>query len=269
MSQDQPFIWKSSLDGPIICVESLGISKAGQTVLTRLMESQVWHQLSSSVVLWFRKGTMASALLDDRHFSFSQYAMVSFKLLPWCWSPEGVSLSRWVCVWVLQEEHLGASEVSSTNSIPAGFLQPEVVGTFLPGTETLCWGAWCWAGTPCSQDIPPEFFSSTYEYGTSLFCICAPSTSLDGCGFFNSVVVRLPFNSIYDGSEWWLFCILVVIRCVCVKRWGMSAYAAILTRRKQGFLSVWCTVKERLKYLIEEVRQHTKYTAVSGNPLIL
>ena len=210
MSQDQPFIWKSSLDGPIICVESLGISKAGQTVLTRLMESQVWHQLSSSVVLWFRKGTMASALLDDRHFSFSQYAMVSFKLLPWCW-----------------------------------------------------------AGTPCSQDIPPEFFSSTYEYGTSLFCICAPSTSLDGCGFFNSIVVRLPFNSISEGSEWWLFCILVVIRCVCVKRWGMSAYAAILTRRKQGFLSVWCTVKERLKYLIEEVRQHTKYTAVSGNPLIL
>ena len=25
--------------------------------------------------------------------------------------------------------------------------------------------------------------------------------SLDGCGFFNSVVVRLPFNSISDGSE--------------------------------------------------------------------
>ena len=41
--------------------------------------------------------------------------------------------------------------------------------------------------------------------------MCAPSTSLDGCGFFNSIVVRLPFNSISDGSECWLFYILVVI----------------------------------------------------------
>ena len=38
-----------------------------------------------------------------------------------------------------------------------------------------------------------------------------PSTSLDGCGFFNSIVVRLPFNSISDDPEWWLFYILIVI----------------------------------------------------------
>ena len=31
--------------------ESLGISKAGQTVLARLMESQIWHQLAGSVAL--------------------------------------------------------------------------------------------------------------------------------------------------------------------------------------------------------------------------
>ena len=47
--------------------------------------------------------------------------------------------------------------------------------------------------------------------GASPFHICAPSTSLDGCGFFNSVVVTLPFNSISDIYEWWLFCILVAI----------------------------------------------------------
>ena len=35
--------------------------------------------------------------------------------------------------------------------------------------------------------------------------------SLDGCGFFISIVIRFPFNSISDGSEWWLFYILVVI----------------------------------------------------------
>ena len=31
--------------------EPLGISKVGQTVLVTLMESQIWHQLASSVAL--------------------------------------------------------------------------------------------------------------------------------------------------------------------------------------------------------------------------
>ena len=51
--------------------ESLGISKAGQTALPRLMESQIWHQLAGSVRGGFRKGTMACAHLDARHFRFS------------------------------------------------------------------------------------------------------------------------------------------------------------------------------------------------------
>ena len=37
--------------------------------------------------------------------------------------------------------------------------------------------------------------------GRSPFLVSAPSTSLDGCGFFNFVVVRLSFNSISDSSE--------------------------------------------------------------------
>ena len=32
-------------------VESLGMSKAGQTVLARLMESQIWHKLAGFVAL--------------------------------------------------------------------------------------------------------------------------------------------------------------------------------------------------------------------------
>ena len=44
-------------------MESLGISKVGQTVLTRLMESQIWHQPAGSVQGGFRKGTMASVRL--------------------------------------------------------------------------------------------------------------------------------------------------------------------------------------------------------------
>ena len=62
-------------------VESLGISKAGQTVLSRLMESQIWCQLAGSV--WggggFRKGTMASTCLDARHFSLSLYTTGAFQ----------------------------------------------------------------------------------------------------------------------------------------------------------------------------------------------
>ena len=47
-------------------IESLGITRVGQTVLARLMESQIWYQPANSVALGevFRKGTMASALLS-------------------------------------------------------------------------------------------------------------------------------------------------------------------------------------------------------------
>ena len=72
MSQEQPFIWKSSLGGPISrVVQALGVFEAGQTVLARMMDSQIWHQLTSYVGGGFSKGTMSSARLDARHFSFS------------------------------------------------------------------------------------------------------------------------------------------------------------------------------------------------------
>ena len=35
-------------------MESQGISRAGQTVLARLMKSQIWNQPASSVGLWGR-----------------------------------------------------------------------------------------------------------------------------------------------------------------------------------------------------------------------
>ena len=72
MSQDQPFRWKSSLCGPLSWVgQSLGISKVGQTVLVRSLESQICHQLAGSIGGGYRKGTMAPAHLHGRHFSFS------------------------------------------------------------------------------------------------------------------------------------------------------------------------------------------------------
>ena len=69
-------------------------------------------------------------------------------------------------------------------------------------------GAWRGAGSPHSR-YPSWIF--IHHMGIRLICISAPATSLDGCEFFNPVVVELPFYSILDGSEWWMFYILVVI----------------------------------------------------------
>ena len=93
---------------------------------------------------------------------------------------------------------------------PCRVLQPDVMETYLPGTGTLGSGCWCGAGTPRSQDIPPEFLSTTHGCRTSPFHNSAPPTSLNECDFFNFVVVRLPFNPISDSSKWWLFYISVV-----------------------------------------------------------
>ena len=63
----------------LVGTESWRISKESQIVLARLRESHTWHQLAGSVRGGFRKGTMASAHLDARHFSFSQYATGAFQ----------------------------------------------------------------------------------------------------------------------------------------------------------------------------------------------
>ena len=95
MSQDQPFIRKSSLgvDG----AESLGISKAGETVLARLMESQIWHQPAGSMALWAEgseKGQWTLLTLMPDTSASPSMPLVPFKLPPQLWSSEGVSLSR-------------------------------------------------------------------------------------------------------------------------------------------------------------------------------
>ena len=67
--------WAHRLGG----VEFLEIYKVGQIVFARLMESQIWHQLASSVMGRFRKGRVTSDHLDARHFSSSLYATSSFQ----------------------------------------------------------------------------------------------------------------------------------------------------------------------------------------------
>ena len=62
--------WDHKLGG----AESLGISKAGLTVLPRCIESQMWHQSAR-----FRKGKMASVHPDARNLSSSLYATGAFQ----------------------------------------------------------------------------------------------------------------------------------------------------------------------------------------------
>ena len=143
MSQDLPFIWESSFDG----MESLRISRVGQTVLARLVESQIWHQTAGSVALlregskkgqWplpaflYERKLAPSSCLDARHFSFFLYATMPFKLLTQCWSSEGGS----PCVGSLRTTSWNSrSFFLSLN--PYLFLQLEVMGIYFPGTGIL------------------------------------------------------------------------------------------------------------------------------------
>ena len=168
------------------------------------------------------------------------------QLSPWCWIlqffpvchqclsscyPSAGAQREWVWVCLCGGSLRGNTWGSSGflhQLNPCWSLQPEVVGTYLPDTGTLGWGAWCGAGTSCSWDILPEFLSTTGRCEISPFHICTSITSLVGCGFFKSVVVRLPFSSISDSSKWWSPYILVHFD-VFERRGDMSAYAAILT----------------------------------------
>ena len=106
--------WACKLGG----VRSQGITRVGQTVWTRLMETGIWHPpLSSGWGEVLRKRTVASASTfvwqkaamppasspplprlwpDTRKFSPPRMSLVSFTLLL-CWSSEGVSPCKSVC----------------------------------------------------------------------------------------------------------------------------------------------------------------------------
>ena len=92
MSQDQSFIWKSSLGGPVSWVgRSLRGSPGQGTVLARLMESQIWNLLGT---LWeegsekeqwplptFLSGRklLPKSRLETRYFSSFLYATGAFQ----------------------------------------------------------------------------------------------------------------------------------------------------------------------------------------------
>ena len=141
---------------------------------------------------------LALALLSDTSVS-PCVPLVPFKLLPQCWSPEGVSLCNPVVgpLW----GHAWESYSFCAAPTPTGFTARSY-GDFY---------SWHWnlglSGLVCGWDsflprYPSWFLSITCGCGTSLSCVSNPPSPLNQCDLFNPLVVVLPYNPIFDSFEW-------------------------------------------------------------------
>ena len=163
-------------------------------------EKGLW---SLPVFLSGRKLSPSSCLA--RHFNSSLYAFLcesTFQTTTWVLELREAEI---VCGFL--RGTAWGSRIFFHPLNPFWFLQPEFMAIYCSGTGSLG----CGEGTLRSWNTPPEFLSTTYGCWASPFHISYPATSLDGCGFFNAVVVRLPFNSISYNFEWWMFYSLVII----------------------------------------------------------
>ena len=94
--------------------------------------------------------------------------------------------------------------LSSITSMPAGFCSQELWGLIFLVLEPWAEGPGVGLGT-----FAPEISILIFTCYFSVWDL-HPSCQSQ-YGFFNSVIVEIPFSSIYDISEWWLFYSLVVI----------------------------------------------------------
>ena len=116
--------------------------------------------------------------------------LVPFKLLLWFWSSRGVSLYKSICGF-FKGNYLGLQKFLS----PSWFLQAGVIGTSLPDTRALGWGAWLGLGLLTPEISFPNFYPTHMYVGpacstsvpllpvwmdvVSLFCSCQTSIELD------------------------------------------------------------------------------------------
>ena len=97
---------------------------------------------------------------------------------------------------------------------PHWFLQPELWGLIFLALKPWVGGLGMGLGLLTPEISLPNFYP--VAVGPARPCLHPSSQSGWMCFcFFNSVVVRLPFNLISVGSEKWLFYILVVILLLC------------------------------------------------------
>ena len=153
--------------------------------------------------------------------------LVPFQLLPWCWIPEQASLCTvYTCAGPLSRVYWKSGKLFCHPN-PHWFLQPEVTGIYLPGTRTLGWDpfapkvllpmfihhTWIW-DRPC----PFHHQHLSAPHGVSS-PVSAPPTCLDECGFFKSLVVRLPYTLIF-----WQFWALRFSCNSFAVTWGSKVY---------------------------------------------
>ena len=188
-----------------------GITRVGQTVWTRLMESQIWHppagsvagaliketMVSSSTSIW-EKATPALSLMLDNSVP-PWMSLRPFNLLPGPWSSEGVNPSKSVR-GLFERNCQGVRQfLSSTASIPAGFYSPKFWRLFFLALNP-------WAGGPSMRlgPLTPDisfliFIHNTWVWYQPVQHLCPSSQSRWGF-FLNSSVIGLPFSSVSDSS---------------------------------------------------------------------
>ena len=118
------------------------------------------------------------------------------------------------------------------------FFQSEVLSLYFPAVEPLV--AWSVSLHSCSSrfihrlmwNCPPQSSSRCLCQVSSppKLPISIPPTGLNECFFFNSLVVRLPYSSIF--WHFWLFFVFkfVVVLYLVVGGGSVSPYASILAR---------------------------------------
>ena len=192
--------------------------------------------LCSSVGGGFRKWTMASACLSVWEEAVPQVSSwcPTLQFLPvchWCLSSchpgagvqMGVSLSKSVCRF-FKRNYLGLQKFLWLS--PCWFLQPEVMGTYLPGTGILGWGTWCGRGTSSFLSYSFQIFvHHTWVWDQpvlrlSLLPVCMDVVSLIPwpLDFYSA-----GFLMVVSGGG------SVVCRCGCARRRAVFPYTSILT----------------------------------------
>ena len=95
----------------------------------------------------------------------------------------------------------GTLEFSSTDSILSGFCRQMLRGAIFLVLEPWAGGPGVELGLLTPEIFLPNFYPPHMDVGPAHSAFLLPPTSLDECSFFISVVVRLPFNLIYDSPE--------------------------------------------------------------------
>ena len=158
--------------------ESQGISKGGPILSARLVDFQIWHLIVGFVALGGGLKKMgngldlpfclreccplAPVLMPDTPVS-PYMPLVPFKLLPLCWSSEGVSLSKSVHGF-FKGNCLKIQQFLLLTQCPLVFAARSYEDLY-PGIGILVWGACVWRGPLASVISPLNFYLPYVDVG--------------------------------------------------------------------------------------------------------